>query len=45
MAQKSNGNFAYIDNEQEKARKRVLVTDITKTLFTVAEDVFYLGKF
>ena len=38
MAQKSNGNFAYIDNEQEA--ERVLVTDITKTLFTVAEDVF-----
>lgn len=38
MAQKSNGNFSYIDNEQEA--ERVLVTDITKTLFTVAEDVF-----
>lgn len=38
MAQKSNGNFAYIDNEQEA--ERVLVTDITKTLFTVAEDVY-----
>jgi Ca-activated chloride channel homolog len=37
MAQKSNGNFAYIDNEQEA--ERVLVTDITKTLFTVAENV------
>ena len=38
LAQKSNGNFAYIDNEQEA--ERVLVTDITKTLFTVAEDVY-----
>lgn len=43
MAQKSNGNFAYIDNEQEA--ERVLVTDITKTLFTVAEDVFISVKF
>ena len=43
MAQKSNGNFAYIDNEQEA--ERVLVTDITKTLFTVAEDVFISVNF
>lgn len=43
MAQKSNGNFAYIDNEQEA--ERVLVTDITKTLFTVAEDVFIAVHF
>lgn len=43
MAQKSNGNFAYIDNEQEA--ERVLVTDITKTLFTVAQDVFISVNF
>jgi len=43
MAQKSNGNFAYIDNEQEA--ERVLVTDITKTLFTIAEDVYISVNF
>lgn len=43
MAQKSNGNFAYIDNEQEA--ERVLVTDITKTLFTVADNVFISVNF
>ncbi len=43
MAQKSNGNFAYIDNEQEA--ERVLVTDITKTLFTVAENVYISATF
>ncbi len=43
MAQKGNGNFAYIDNEQEA--ERVLVTDITKTLFTVAENVYISTSF
>lgn len=43
MSQKSNGNFAYIDNEQEA--ERVLVTDITKTLFTVAENVYLTVRF
>jgi Ca-activated chloride channel family protein len=43
MAQKSNGNFAFIDNEQEA--ERVLVTDITKTLFTVAENVYISVNF
>ncbi len=43
MSQKSNGNFAYIDNEQEA--ERVLVTDITKTLFTVAENVYLTVHF
>ncbi len=38
LAQKGNGNFAYIDNDQEA--ERVLVTDITKTLFTVADNVY-----
>ena len=38
LAQKGNGNFAYIDNEQEA--ERVLVTDLTKTLFTVADNVY-----
>ena len=43
MSLKSNGNFAYIDNEQEA--ERVLVTDITKTLFTVAENVYISVNF
>lgn len=43
MAQKSNGNFAYIDNEQEA--ERVLVTDLTKTLFTVADNVYISVNF
>ena len=38
LAQKGNGNFAYIDNEQEA--EKVLVTDLTKTLFTVADNVY-----
>jgi len=37
LADKGNGNYAYIDNERE-ARK-VLVQDMTKTLHTVAKDV------
>ncbi len=43
VAQKSNGNFAYIDNEQEA--ERVLVTDLTKTLFTVADNVYISVNF
>ena len=39
LAQKGNGNFAYIDNEQEA--EKVLVTDLTKTLFTVADNVYF----
>ncbi len=37
LADKGNGNYAYIDNVKEA--KKVLVDDVTKTLFTVAEDV------
>ncbi len=43
LAQKGNGNFAYIDNEQEA--EKVLVTDLTKTLFTVADNVFLSMSF
>ncbi len=43
LAQKGNGNFAYIDNEQEA--ERVLVTDLTKTLFTVADNVYLSMNF
>lgn len=38
LAKKGNGNFAYIDNVQE-ARK-VLVTEVTKTLYAVANDAY-----
>lgn len=37
LADKGNGNYAYIDNIREA--KKVLVDDMTKTLFTVANDV------
>jgi len=37
IADKGNGNYAYIDNIRE-ARK-VFVTDLTATLFTIAKDV------
>jgi Ca-activated chloride channel homolog len=43
LAQKGNGNFAYIDNEQEA--EKVLVTDLTKTLFTVADNVYLSMNF
>ncbi len=43
LAQKGNGNFSYIDNEQEA--ERVLVTDLTKTLFTVADNVYVTMNF
>jgi len=38
LAQKGNGNFSYIDNEQEA--ERILVTDLSKSLFTVADNVY-----
>ena len=37
LADKGNGNYAYIDNILEA--KKVLVTDLTGTLFTIAKDV------
>lgn len=37
LADKGDGNYAYIDNAKEA--KKVLVDDMTKTLFTVADDV------
>jgi Ca-activated chloride channel family protein len=37
LADKGNGNHAYIDNILEA--KKVLVTDLTATLFTIAKDV------
>jgi Ca-activated chloride channel family protein len=43
LAQKGQGNFAYIDNELEA--EKVLVTEFTQTLFTVAENVFLTTNF
>ncbi|MBM3412148.1 MAG: DUF3520 domain-containing protein [Bacteroidetes bacterium] len=37
LAERGNGNFAYLDREKEA--ERVLMTEFTKTLYTVAEDV------
>lgn len=37
LADKGDGNYAYIDNLREA--KKVLVDDMTKTLFTIAKDV------
>lgn len=38
LSQIGNGNFAYLDNEQEA--EKVLVSELTQTLFTVADNVF-----
>ena len=37
LADKGNGNYAYIDNKKEA--EKVMVYDLTKTLYTIAEDV------
>ncbi len=37
LAQKGNGNFSYIDNEQEA--EKILVTELTQTLYVVADNV------
>jgi Ca-activated chloride channel family protein len=38
LAQKGNGNFAYIDNYAEA--EKVLLKEFTQTLYTVADDVY-----
>lgn len=38
LAKKGNGNFAYLDNEREA--EKVLVQELTQTLYTVADDAF-----
>ncbi len=38
LAKKGNGNFAYLDNEKEA--EKVLVKELTQTLYTVADDAF-----
>ena len=43
LAKKGNGNFAYLDNEQEA--EKVLVKELTQTLYTVADDVYMTVNF
>ena len=43
LAKKGNGNFAYLDNEQEG--EKVLVREFTQTLYTVADDVYMNVQF
>ncbi len=43
LAQKGNGNFAYIDNYAEA--EKVLLKEFTQTLYTVADDVYLNAKF
>lgn len=38
LAQKGNGNFSYIDSDQEA--EKVLVTELSQTLFSVADNVY-----
>ena len=38
LAEKGNGNFAYLDQEREA--ERVLMKEFTKTLYAVADDVY-----
>lgn len=43
LAKRGNGNFAYLDHEKEA--EKVLVTELTQTLYAVANDVFVNLKF
>lgn len=43
LAKKGNGNFAYLDNEQEG--EKVLVKELTQTLYTAADDVYMNVEF
>ena len=43
LAKKGNGNFAYLDNEKEA--EKVLVKELTQTLYTVADDAFLNVRF
>jgi Ca-activated chloride channel family protein len=43
LARKGNGNFAYLDNEMEA--EKVLVKELTQTLYTVADDAFLTVRF
>jgi Ca-activated chloride channel family protein len=43
LAQKGNGNFAYIDTYAEA--EKVLLKEFTQTLYTVADDVYLNARF
>jgi len=43
LSKKGNGNFAYLDNEVEA--EKVLVKELTQTLYSVADDAFLNIKF
>jgi Ca-activated chloride channel homolog len=43
LAKKGNGNFAYLDNEYEA--EKVLVKELTQTLYTVADDAYLSIRF
>ena len=43
LAKKGNGNFAYLDNEREA--EKVLVKELTQTLYTVADDAYLNVQF
>jgi Ca-activated chloride channel family protein len=43
LAKKGNGNFAYLDNEKEA--EKVLVKELTQTLYTVADDSYLNVRF
>lgn len=43
LAKKGNGNFAYLDNESEA--EKVLVKELTQTLYTVADDAYLNVQF
>ncbi|MEP7256848.1 MAG: von Willebrand factor type A domain-containing protein [Flavitalea sp.] len=43
LAKKGNGNFSYLDNEMEA--EKVLVKELTQTLYTVADDAYLTVRF
>ena len=43
LAKKGNGNFAYLDNEKEA--EKVLVKELTQTMYAVADDALLHVKF
>ncbi len=43
LAKKGNGNFAYIDDIREA--EKILVTEFTQTLYSIANDVYVTLKF
>jgi Ca-activated chloride channel family protein len=43
LAKKGNGNFAYLDNEMEA--QKVLVKELTQTLYTVADNAYLNIRF